>query len=327
MVADIFGATFYQILGVRENAASADIEAAYFRLKLERNKVYGQWHPDKNPGNKEAEAKCVAANLAFDKVQEAYRVLSDPEKRKSYDVKLNAERIKGQRPPAEPRRDIVRRDVSANPWGVGTVKPPSINYPGQTVEPTAGVVAPSASVSPPPRGHPPPPKPQQTTYAPAQEPFQRFKDWARSPAAVVGITACGTAWVTGSYEKFINVPGVFVAGNIPPMLEAFTVFGAAYVATNWAINLMTEPQKAMRLFKGFCAVVAVVAGLNGLVYIGVPHDSNFVVAAGRLERGISALASGVFGANAGYVRPHAQQLPESAGFQRPAPSQSVGFNR
>lgn len=63
---------YYRILGVSRNATDKEIKAAYRRLAKE-------WHPDKNPGNKEAEAR-------FKEINEAYEVLSDPEKRKRYDT-------------------------------------------------------------------------------------------------------------------------------------------------------------------------------------------------------------------------------------------------
>jgi curved DNA-binding protein len=62
---------YYKILGVDKKASQADIKKAYRKLAV-------QYHPDKNPGNKEAEEKFKLAN-------EANEVLSDPEKRKKYD--------------------------------------------------------------------------------------------------------------------------------------------------------------------------------------------------------------------------------------------------
>jgi molecular chaperone DnaJ len=62
---------YYSILEVQRNASIDEIKKAYRRLAL-------KYHPDRNPGNKEAEEK-------FKKINEAYAVLSDPEKRKAYD--------------------------------------------------------------------------------------------------------------------------------------------------------------------------------------------------------------------------------------------------
>ena len=62
---------YFKVLGV-DRGADADAIKRAFR-KLAR-----QYHPDVNPGNKDAEAK-------FKEVSEAYEVLSDPEKRKRYE--------------------------------------------------------------------------------------------------------------------------------------------------------------------------------------------------------------------------------------------------
>jgi molecular chaperone DnaJ len=65
------GKDYYSILGVSRSATDKDIKATYRRLAR-------QYHPDVNPGNKAAEQR-------FKEINQAYEVLSDPEKRKKYD--------------------------------------------------------------------------------------------------------------------------------------------------------------------------------------------------------------------------------------------------
>lgn len=62
---------YYKILGVDKKASQSDIKSTYRKLAV-------KYHPDKNPGNKDAEAK-------FKEINEANEVLSDAEKRKKYD--------------------------------------------------------------------------------------------------------------------------------------------------------------------------------------------------------------------------------------------------
>ena len=61
---------YYEVLGVEKNADDAALKKAYRVLAK-------KYHPDMNPGDKEAEAK-------FKEASEAYAVLSDPEKRRQY---------------------------------------------------------------------------------------------------------------------------------------------------------------------------------------------------------------------------------------------------
>src|SRR5262245_46748010 len=62
---------YYEILGVRRAAASEDIKKAYRQMALKN-------HPDRNPGDKEAEQR-------FKEAAEAYEILSDPAKKQRYD--------------------------------------------------------------------------------------------------------------------------------------------------------------------------------------------------------------------------------------------------
>jgi len=63
---------YYEVLGIQKNASVSEIKKAYRKLAME-------YHPDKNPNNKEAEDK-------FKEIAEAYEVLSDEGKRNKYDT-------------------------------------------------------------------------------------------------------------------------------------------------------------------------------------------------------------------------------------------------
>ena len=62
---------YYEVLGVDKNATEDEIKKAYRTIAI-------KYHPDRNPGNKEAEEK-------FKEAAEAYDVLHDPQKRQKYD--------------------------------------------------------------------------------------------------------------------------------------------------------------------------------------------------------------------------------------------------
>lgn len=63
---------FYEILGLKKGASEAEIKSAFRKLAV-------KYHPDKNKGDKKAEEK-------FKEINEAYGILSDPEKKKKYDM-------------------------------------------------------------------------------------------------------------------------------------------------------------------------------------------------------------------------------------------------
>lgn len=64
---------YYSVLEIDKNATEEEIKKAYRKKAL-------QWHPDRNNGNE------TEASKKFQDIAQAYSVLSDPEKRKMYDL-------------------------------------------------------------------------------------------------------------------------------------------------------------------------------------------------------------------------------------------------
>jgi curved DNA-binding protein len=93
---------YYKILGVDRDASEKDIKRAYRRLAR-------QFHPDVNPGDKQAEEK-------FKKINEAYEALGDPEKRAKYD-RLGASWQQWQRTGHDPSQFDWSQWFSSAPGG------------------------------------------------------------------------------------------------------------------------------------------------------------------------------------------------------------------
>src|ERR1700732_56525 len=62
---------FYEVLGVERSADEGELKSACRKLSM-------KWHPDRNPGDKNCEAR-------FKEINEAYEILKDPDKRAAYD--------------------------------------------------------------------------------------------------------------------------------------------------------------------------------------------------------------------------------------------------
>ena len=83
---------YYEILGIRKDASTEEIKKAYRKLAR-------KYHPDVNPGNKEAEEK-------FKQINEAYNNLIDESKRKTYDEKYDNINRSGATQTGATQRDI-----------------------------------------------------------------------------------------------------------------------------------------------------------------------------------------------------------------------------
>ena len=63
---------YYEVLGISKGSSESELKSSYRKLAM-------KYHPDRNPGNKEAEER-------FKEAAEAYSVLSDGDKRRAYDT-------------------------------------------------------------------------------------------------------------------------------------------------------------------------------------------------------------------------------------------------
>lgn len=86
---------YYEVLGVARTAPADEIKKAFRKLAM-------QFHPDKNPGDKKAEER-------FKEINEAYDVLQDPEKRKTYDQFGHMGSGQGFRPGSNPFEEFARQ--------------------------------------------------------------------------------------------------------------------------------------------------------------------------------------------------------------------------
>ena len=92
---------YYEVLGVDRGADDATLKKAYRKLAK-------KYHPDMNPGDKEAEAK-------FKEATEAYSVLSDPDKRLST-ISSAMRPLRA----AEPEPAVSAASISAETWGTSS---------------------------------------------------------------------------------------------------------------------------------------------------------------------------------------------------------------
>lgn len=92
---------YYRTLGVSEGATAEEIKKAYRQMAL-------RYHPDRNPGDKEAEER-------FKEISEAYGVLIDPEKRRHYDWVSQTPSETGRRPDFSYTQEDIFRDIFSNP--------------------------------------------------------------------------------------------------------------------------------------------------------------------------------------------------------------------
>ncbi len=92
---------YYRILGISREAPPEEIKKAYRQLAL-------KFHPDRNPGDRQAEEQ-------FKEISEAYGVLMDPEKRKQYDLLSRLPFGASRRPDFSYTQEEIFRDIFSNP--------------------------------------------------------------------------------------------------------------------------------------------------------------------------------------------------------------------
>lgn len=97
---------FYQVLGVGRDASQAEIKRAYRQAAL-------KYHPDRNPGNPEAEER-------FKEAAEAYSVLGDPERRARYD-RFGEAGVEGRAPAFDEQMFADFADILGDLFGFGSV--------------------------------------------------------------------------------------------------------------------------------------------------------------------------------------------------------------
>jgi len=92
---------YYEALGVSREASAEEIKKAYRQLAL-------KFHPDRNPGDRQAEER-------FKEISEAYGVLIDPEKKRQYDLLSRTPFGSGERPDFSYTQEEIFRDIFNNP--------------------------------------------------------------------------------------------------------------------------------------------------------------------------------------------------------------------
>ena len=92
---------YYEILGVSPEAPPEELKKAYRQLAL-------KFHPDRNPGDRQAEER-------FKEISEAYGVLMDPEKRKQYELLSRTPFGAGRKPDFSYTQEEIFRDIFNNP--------------------------------------------------------------------------------------------------------------------------------------------------------------------------------------------------------------------
>ena len=101
MSREFYPKDYYKILGVPREAKADEIKKAYRQLAL-------KFHPDRNPGERQAEER-------FKEISEAYGVLIDPEKRKHYDFISQTPSESGRRFDFSYTQEEIFRDIFNNP--------------------------------------------------------------------------------------------------------------------------------------------------------------------------------------------------------------------